>query len=129
MLKQKSLEIVDRSPVLLSRNASIALERTVVIWSPHVELNRLNMSTKSEESTLCFNSECASRILKPTGYSVSPGSKRITSLIRFSGIRSMILSIRSPWGSSTATPLPSSISWRIRFIRSVDLPVPVLPMM
>ncbi len=55
------------------------------------------------------------------------GSKYRRSPLRFSGIERSTFSARSPCGSSKATPSPCAMSCVISVSRSVDFPVPVLP--
>ena len=62
------------------RVPKMAFANTLFIWSPQLVLNRLNDATKSDERISFSISECADKILKPTGNSPSAGSITITSL-------------------------------------------------
>ncbi len=61
-------------PSLLSTNASIAFASTLCIWSPNEVESILNTPTKLDARISFSISECADRMLKPTGKSASDGS-------------------------------------------------------
>ena len=118
--------IADR---VLFKKARMAFCITASIWSPQDEDNRRNTAIKSEASKFFSSSVCACRMLNPTGNSTSAASTKTTSSIRSSGITPKSWSIKSPCGSSTATPEPCSISCRIMLKSRDDLPVPLEPIM
>src|SRR5207248_6571154 len=80
-----TLSLHDALPIL-SRKAAIALRSTLAIWSPQEEERRWNTETRSEASKFFSSSEWAERILKPTEYSSSEGSTRMTSSTRLDGM-------------------------------------------
>ncbi len=70
-----------------------------------------------------------SSMLNEIGKSRSAGSKSTTSFMRDFGMKRKAALMRSPWGSTTPTPLPAMMSLKIMFSSTVDFPIPVLPMM
>ena len=104
-------------PPLGSLINNIAALRTILsILGPTMpwlfgSYNDLSMELVSEITKSISSFVLASKILNPSGLSISLGLKYITSSRRSLGIIPINSSTESPWGSIKAKPLPSIISW------------------